>query len=65
MDLNKDGEVFFEEIYDIKYEDIGWLLIYIDDYQEEDLEDDSVDGIKEYEFQFEDNNNQEMFDIES
>lgn len=65
MDSNKDGEVSPEEIYDIKYEDIGRLLTYIDDYQEEDSEDDSADGTKEQESQSEDNNNQEMSDTES
>lgn len=65
MDSNKDGEVSPKEIYDIKYEDIGRLLTYIDDYQEEDSEDDSADGTKEHESQSEDNNNQEMSDTES
>lgn len=65
MDSNKDGEVSPEEIYDIKYDDIGRLLTYIDDYQEEDSEDDSADGTKEHESQSEDNNNQEMSDTES
>lgn len=65
MDSNKDGEVSPEEIYDIKYDDIGRLLTYIDDYQEEDSEDDSADGTKEHKSQSEDNNNQEMSDTES
>ena len=65
IDTNKDGKVTYEEIYDIKYDDIDRLLGYIDDSGEGEEEDDSTDGTGEQESQSEESsnyNNQEMAD---
>lgn len=68
IDTNKDGKVTYEEIYDIKYDDIDRLLGYIDDSGEGEEEDDSTDGTGEQESQSEESsnyNNQEMADADN
>lgn len=65
MDLNKDGKLSAEEIYEIKYDDIGRLLMYIDDYQEEDSDDDSTEEQEPQSEETSDRNNQEITDIDN